>query len=416
MRRREFLQYGLRGIGVVAAHSLVLPQLTGCSVEAATSATTVEPGSTIDLRITEALVEMIDKTPVYHWLFALRVGGVDFGPSFPGPVIFATAGEPVTVTLTNELDEPHAFEVPGVAGSASGPIPPGGTATVRFTVPAAGTYIYLDPLNAPLNRLLGLHSTLVVLPRGFDPAGTVNTPYTRPTPNVQRLFDDLGSAPHFPGDPWFAERTTIWHFHAIDPELNALVQQGEPVDPARIRASFVPRYFTINGRSGALAAHADDTALSGFIGEPRLLRIVNTGLCTHSPHIHANHVYVTSINGVVQANVPNPDTWTVAPLDRIDWLVPFIRPPDIPGDPRIPLRQLLPTELSLVILAPQSPLRYPTHGHNEPSQTAAGGNYPQGLVTDFFFLGDLDKVPFPNSDVPLGGPPHQPGTDDHGEH
>jgi hypothetical protein len=32
----------------------------------------------------------------------------------------------------------------------------------------------------------------------------------------------------------------------------------------------------------------------------------------------------------------------------------------------------------------------------EPSQTAAGGNYPQGSVTDMYFLGDLDGVDFPN--------------------
>jgi len=415
MRRREFLQVGLQGLGLVAAHSLVLPPLAGCTV----MEPPLEPalGTALELHITEALVEMIDKTPVYHWLFAPRPGGIDFGPRFPGPVIFATAGEAIRIALTNDLDEDHAFEVAGVAGTASGPIPPGGTATVDFVVPVAGTYIYLDPLNAPLNRVLGLHGVLVVLPGGFDPAGPVNTPYTNPTPAVQRLFDDLGTAPQFPGDPWLAERTTVWLFHQIDPEVNARVQAGLPVDPARVRENFLPRYFTLNGRSGALAAHSDDTVLQGFVGEPRLVRIVNTGLVTHSPHIHANHVFPTSIDGVVQENVPSIDTWTVAPLDRIDWLVPFVRPPDIPGDPLVPLRQLLARELSLVVGGvPQSPLRYPMHGHNEPSQTAAGGNYPQGLVTDLVFLGDVDKVPFPNSHLGIGGPPHVPGSDDHDAH
>jgi hypothetical protein len=44
---------------------------------------------------------------------------------------------------------------------------------------------------------------------------------------------------------------------------------------------------------------------------------------------------------------------------------------------------------------PQSPLTYPMHGHDELSQTAAGGNYPQGMVTTWEITGDLDGVDFP---------------------
>jgi hypothetical protein len=36
----------------------------------------------------------------------------------------------------------------------------------------------------------------------------------------------------------------------------------------------------------------------------------------------------------------------------------------------------------------------------EPSQTAAGGNYPEGSIAHFKFLGDVDGVDFPNV-VPL---------------
>ena len=38
----------------------------------------------------------------------------------------------------------------------------------------------------------------------------------------------------------------------------------------------------------------------------------------------------------------------------------------------------------------QSPIEYPMHCHMEPSQTAAGGNYPGGLVTHWAITGDLD--------------------------
>lgn len=391
MKRREFLQYGVRGLAVVATHPLWASPLFGCGTVATAQSAAFE------LRIGEALVEMIDKTAIYHRLFAADGGA----PSFPGPVLLATAGERITITVINELDDDHAFEVPGVAGSATGPIPPGGTATVRFAVPAAGSYLYLDPLRAPVNRMLGLHGALVVLPRGVAAGGPVNTPYTRPTPAVQHLFDDLGTAAHFPGDAWLpppADRSRIWLFHEVDPLLNQRIEAGQAVDPGQVRNNFLPRYFLINGRSGYFAAHEADTAPHGYIGEPQLIRILNAGLATHSPHIHGNHIFPTAINGVVQENLANADTWTVGPLERVDWLLPFVRPPDIAGNPALPLRDLLATELSLVLGdSPQSPLHYPMHDHTEQSQTAAGGNYPQGLITHFSILGDIDKVPFPAS-------------------
>ena len=71
---------------------------------------------------------------------------------------------------------------------------------------------------------------------------------------------------------------------------------------------------------------------------------------------------------------------------------------------RRPLRTLIANELGLRINGPngspgfsQSPLVYPMHCHMEQSQTAAGGNYPQGSVAHFNFLGDTDGIDFPNS-------------------
>ncbi|MFU8856379.1 MAG: hypothetical protein ACNA8S_05160, partial [Deferrisomatales bacterium] len=166
--------------------------------------------------------------------------------------------------------------------------------------------------------------------------------------------------------------------------------------PLVMRNEFLPRYFTINGKSGVFASHDHDTLLEGRIGQPMLVRILNAGLFTHSDHLHANHFYVTAVNGQVRDNVYFIDTYHIFPEDRVDWLVPFNRPPDIPGDPATPLRVLLAQELDLVLGdVPQSPLEYPMHCHMEQSQTAAGGNYPQGAITHLEILGDLDGVDFP---------------------
>jgi FtsP/CotA-like multicopper oxidase with cupredoxin domain len=375
--RRDFLKYSSCGLVAIAVGTLDLPFLFRSRAFAA--------GQSIDLTMEGALVEMIDQTQVFHWLFSSPATG----PAFPGPVIFAVTGDEITINLTNGLGEPHAFQIVATDVQAE-PIPPGGKASISFTAPAAGTYLYQDPMNAPVNRVLGLHGLLVVLPRSG------NTPYSTPTAPVQELFNDLGTIDFFPGEAWLPERSRIWLFGSIDPRFNEKAQRGEAIDPKQFTATFLPRYFTINGKSGAFASHAEDVIPKGRIGQPHLIRMVNAGMAAHSPHLHANHFYVLSLNNMVGDNVISVDTFTVAPLDRVDVLIPFIRPPDIPGDERIPLRDLIPNELALVLITPQSPLSWPMHCHMEMSQTAAGGNYPQGLVTHFEITGDVDGVDFPH--------------------
>ena len=415
--RRQFIKYGAyTAAGALFASYAPIPGFLEGEAEAANVA--------INLTISEAMVEMVDKTAVYMWLFADAAG-----PSFPGPVIggaprFVFAGDKVTINVTNNLDEDHSFEIVGVPRTSTGRIPPGGRATVRFKAPDAGTYLYADTLNAPVNRVIGLHGAMVVRPR---PRRGVNTPYTRPTTNVQRLFGALGG-PDFPGDAWSPDpasprnRERIWLIAQVDPTFNLVAQNGGNADNGGLNPAdflsdkFIPDYYTINGRTGAFSSSpktAPDIVPEGFIGEPHLIRILNAGVATHSPHIHANHIYVLSVNNVVQPNVVFLDTFTLTTLEdnfqgglrggsRADWLLPFLRPPDISGPTTPPLRSLIPQELALTIPGssgapgvPQSPLMYPMHCHTEMSQTSIGGNYPHGLITHFIITGDVDKVPFP---------------------
>jgi len=399
MKRRDFIKIGLSGLAAITVGRVKIPGLFRTEAFAA--------AQTVNLTMEAALVEMVDGTQVFHWLF----GSSATGPSFPGPVIFATSGDDITINITNNLFEPHAFQILGTR-VLTPPIAPGQTRTISFKAPAAGTYLYMDPLNDPVNRVLGLHGALVVSPV------TGNTPYSYPTPAVQQLFNDLGTTPQFPKHAsyippllpgWQTDRYKIWLQHQIDPAFNAQLQadyeagRAATVNAAQMRANFLPRYFTMNGKSGGFAAHDHSTHLHGRIGQPMLVRILNTGLFTHSNHLHANHFYVTAVNNVVRSNVFFLDTATINPLDRIDWLVPFLRPPDIAGNINTPLRNLIPNELALTISGPgtspgvpQSPLGYAMHCHMEPSQTAAGGNYPQGTLTHVSFLGDIDGVDFPN--------------------
>ncbi|NLF32258.1 MAG: hypothetical protein GX591_15390, partial [Planctomycetes bacterium] len=239
---------------------------------------------------------------------------------------------------------------------------------------------------------------LVSLPR------VGNTPYSYPTPSVQQLFDDLGTHEVFPGHPWQREATKIWVFTQVDPDLNQAVRDGAITTGDDYLAAFQPRYFTINGRSGYFSAHeATDTHLHSTVGHPHLIRNVNVGLWGHSPHVHANHCYRLAIDGAVQDNVVLLDTWTVRPMQRVDMLFPFVQPPDIP-----------PQTWQKVIDGVQEepfPMDYPMHCHQEVSNTAAGGNYPQGNVTHIVIAGPVDQRAAPGN--PPAGYPPQPNFDLH---
>jgi FtsP/CotA-like multicopper oxidase with cupredoxin domain len=242
----------------------------------------------------------------------------------------------------------------------------GQTVRVAFAAPRAGTYIYLDPENAPMNRVMGLNGVLVVLP---DPQRS-NTPYSDNTPAVQQLFDMLGTTEIFPGDPWALEkREWLWVFHGLDSSKNELVRRNPELTAEEFLDGALTDYHLISGKSGFFAAHDPNIFPHGNIGQPALIRSVGTGLVTQSPHIHGNHVYQVAVDGVVQDNPFSLDTWTVRPMSRVDVLLPFETPPDAHPWPPSNIREF--------------PMPFTMHCHIEMSQTATGGNYPQGSVTDW---------------------------------
>jgi hypothetical protein len=257
-------------------------------------------------------------------------------------------------------------------------------------------------VESPINRVLGLHGVLIVMPR-VPVGGNALTPYRNPTPAVQQLFNDLGNSAHFPapGKPWEPERTNIWVFSEIDPNYNDLALQGQQINPGDFNRNFLPRYFTINGRSGFFSAEDNDNSLVGMAGEPRLIRNVHVGMDTHSPHIHANHGYLLAVDGTVEENVFWIDTWTMLPGERKDVLYPMMPPPDIPADTWARLKNGTSQEgfdgnprhpgPDPITGLPRKgfPMAYPMHDHQEITQTAAGGNYPQGMIVHIEFTGTL---------------------------
>jgi len=475
MKRRDFLKY--TGTGMAAL--VVGGGLPWIFQDEAYAAVRVQE---LSFEMTDALKDMSTWTTTtnpgaqcYFWIYKDVSGSVR--PDCPGPMIFCTEGDLIKLTLKNSLDEDHNFFINGVVNS--GPIAPGATRIIRFRAPKGGSYLYYDNMNEPVNRVMGLHGAFIVMPEA-PRLGHKFTPYSRPTLAVQKLFDEFGSSAHFPGLAWeqgdpnpatFAPafRQYVWLLHQPSSRLFAEVGNTLPGTGARIPANFIeaftsdpfaldnflgtgnrkPDYFTISGQSGHFSHNNSFLCPNLRAGEPCVIRLMNAGIHTHSMHIHANHMFISydSFKGGIQENPIWIDVYTLSPLRVVDYINPFMRPPDIPNRGGIgPIRTQIPSsannndmgpgladdprisavnphpvwppteELNLVLPATAgaaagltvqlSPMCYPMHDHTEPSQTSQGGNYNMGMISGMNVTGDRNApggaTNFPNFPTVFG--------------
>jgi FtsP/CotA-like multicopper oxidase with cupredoxin domain len=317
--RRRFLKTGIAGATAMSAYGLLTwaPRAEGSQFS-------------IDLFITEGDAMMVDGRSVYVRTYSGTKGKV----SLPGPLMLVAEGDELTITVTNTLATEHGFAIDGVVDS--GPIKSGETRVLKFTAPAAGTYLYQDPVNVPFNRLLGLHGALVTMP-----ADGSNAPYE--------------------GGPEFV-RQWIWVTGNVDSNWCEHARNGGSITLEEI----VPDYFTINGRAGVDAVHDPSITVHGKLHEPALVRIVNAGVATHAMHFHGNHLDVLCHNGKRAPHALRKDTIMMPGGWTKDALLPFEPPPDIWP----PLEEW----------GDEVTLSYPMHCHAEMSQSAAGGLYPNGML------------------------------------
>jgi FtsP/CotA-like multicopper oxidase with cupredoxin domain len=382
----------------VASGGALARTLSPSRARAASSAATVA------LVINEGYVRMTDGLPA--WMRGFGFDGD--GPMVPGPPIgsipatrpfqrceslihdhvppeygevpFVLEGETVEVTITNTLKDNHTFFIEGVVGPVTIPAGANEPTRITFTAPPAGTYIYMD--DDPIQRILGLHGVMVVLPR--DEFGR---------PLRQPYAPEPGRLP----PPTF-DHQFVWVFHDVDPVWGAIaaeqVRLGQPI--VIDLETFLPRYFTINGVSGEQSVHGTRALRNTprrFLVDPdpevvpsdgTLIRIVNAGVAVHSPHFHGNHVYIISRNGQPflfgasgELRVEK-DVFPMQSLGRTDVLLPFHEPIDQwpPYDP-----------------ANSPGFLYPMHCHAEMSQTAGGGQYPSGMYTEWELCGPLGTAP-----------------------
>jgi len=339
MKRRSFLKAGTAGVASVLTGAGFLSWAPRS--EAATISKT--------LYITGGTRTMPDGVSVYFKGYSSSATGLDV----PAASFICQEGDTLQLTVVNKLAVTHNLVIGGLkAGDAplasTGDIASGATKTLTYTVPTgkAGSYLFYDNKTS-YNVFLGLHGGLAVMP-----AGKTNQLYS--------------------GSPTF-KKQLFWIFNDIDPALNSAVQRGVAVP-----TSFTPRYFTINGQTSLPpgAAGFNDptrdamanplTMLEGSVGDRTLVRMLNAGMCSHSVHTHANHMEWLTDRGTVRPAVWKKDSLYLRnKLGKIDAIFPFEAPPDA---------------YTAVTTG-----HFPMHLHDEMSQTAGGGMYLFGAMTEIVF-------------------------------
>jgi hypothetical protein len=385
--RAAFLKAGAGGLITVAGGTAALRAVSTSPATAGTG--TVK----VSLLINEGYVKMTDGSPAFMRGFG--IDGATGAPMVPGPALgplassvpigevpFVLEGQTVEVTAKNTLKDDRTFFIDGVVGPV--PLPAGQTTTFTFNTPGspvdAGTYLYMDA--DPVQRVLGLHGALIVMP-----ADGTRRPY------VNRVGGPrLVPAPRF-------EQQFMWVMHEVDPVWGEQQRTGRTIDIT----TFLPRFFTINGVSGEQSVESQRNLFKRFVvadedqgqGHGTLVRLANAGLATHSPHFHGNHVYVLTqdhdvplIGGVPAIAADGrtlaleKDVFALESLAIKDVLLPFHTPYD---------------QFPLYDPANSPNYRYPMHCHAEMSQTAGGGQYPSGMYTEWELSGPLGPP------KPIGG-------------
>ena len=330
--RRTFLKFSSAGIASALLGSTGLLSWTP-RAEAATITQT--------FYITEGFITQPDGVDVYFRGFSPSTNNL----TVPGAQMIVQEGDTVRVTIVNTLGTSHSFKIDGIVDS--GRIRGGETRTIEFQVNNAGTYMYYDARNAPYNRLVGLHGGFAVMPKGSS----------------DEVYD---------GSPKFVQQH-FWLFHDIDPVWHNTIRNGNTPN-----TRYSPRYFTMNGLSarppgapGAMVPSIDSmadprSALHGHVGDRTLLRVLNAGKCQQSVHTHGNHMEWLTDNGQIRDDVWSKDCiYLEGNMGKFDAIYPFESPPD--AWPRV------------------NTGTYPMHLHTEMSQTAGGGLYMFGALTDIYF-------------------------------
>lgn len=288
-----------------------------------------------------------DGSSIYSWGYGCSTtpGEGNFLPSgmpgqacssmqVPGPTLVVTEGQPVTVTLTNNLPNGAGntsilfpgFDVRttgGVDGLLTKEAAPQGTVTYTFTAGSPGTRTYYSGTQSDLQVEMGLYGVIIVLPDPNKDVPTcpahsnyagLNSTGTALQVNGERDFrlSTTGAAYHIAASCY--DREYLFQFSEIDPDIHTRAEAQAAACAGKTGCLMTvatepwhPRFFLINGRSmpdDMDPNYAPMYPHQPYNGNPHLhpgdmvlLRIVGQGRWQHPFHEHANHTRVLARDG-----------------------------------------------------------------------------------------------------------------------
>jgi FtsP/CotA-like multicopper oxidase with cupredoxin domain len=268
--------------GLLALAAAVVIGLAG----AAPAAIQGVNGPVFDFTAKAGHIQTPDGNSIYMWGLAVNGGTMQY----PAPTLILAEGQPVILTLTNQLTVPVSLVFPGqgavtslggVPGLITAEAPPGGSVTYAFTPANPGTFTYYSGTRSDLQVEMGLLGAIVVRP-------TTN-------PGTQAYNDPDSTFDH----------EYLFLLTELDPVIHAAAETGRlaTVDTTK----FFPVYWLINGRAAPdTMADADVPWLPSqpyncmpqmHPGETVLMRIVGGGRDLHPFHTHGNHHQTIARNG-----------------------------------------------------------------------------------------------------------------------
>ncbi len=214
---------------------------------------------TIDLCAKAGTTTMPDGASIPIWGFVRKVAGSCGPAEIPGPALEVDKGDPVSITVENQLPDELALDIPGILLDA-GPtdVQPGGTREITFTSNAPGTYLYESSGGAGRQAEVGLAGALVVKPltpgRAYDDASTA---YDK---QAYMVMSEIVPALNAAAANTCGTGSCLGSFNFYDYDSDPNVSR------------FQPAYRLFNGK-----AYPQIPSISAAPGDKVLLRYVNAG-------------------------------------------------------------------------------------------------------------------------------------------
>lgn len=202
-------------------------------------------------------------------------------PQVPGPVLEATVGDMVEITLHNMLNEPVSLTFPGQEIAPEPVLDAGGrlVSLTRFAAPGRsvvysfpayrpGTFRYESGTSPERQVQMGLYGALIVRPAGWDDPAS---------PNYYTAYGaDTGSG-------YDVEAVIL--LSEFDRAAHEVIATGDLYNPL----NYAPQYWLVNGRPFPDCVAPPDTStqpLSSRVpvlaGQRVLLRLINAGFLAHT--------------------------------------------------------------------------------------------------------------------------------------